>query len=209
LKVRGIELRRRDTPLFVKKVQAAALECITDAKTIEEIQTEIPAVLRTVDYYIHELREGRANPLELVIRRHISQEPNAYVNESLNAVVAKAIEEAGIHLSPGEMIEYIILDHTGKKSARGGSAFGGKPEKAKPLALYALEDGYDIEKYTEITLKAIETLLQPFGYDVEKLKEVYGVQKSTRRVKLLAADHQPIFTTTLSPIPHPLVSSLL
>jgi DNA polymerase-2 len=203
LKVRGIELRRRDTPLFVKKVQAAALECITDAKRIEEIQTAIPAVLRTVDYYIHELREGRANPLELVIRRHISQEPNAYVNESLNAVVAKAIEEAGIHLSPGEMIEYIILDHTGRKSA-----FGEKPEKAKPLALYDLADGYDAEKYTEITLKAIETLLQPFGYDVEKLKEVYGVQKPKRRVKLLAADHQPTFTTTLLPIPHPLVSSL-
>jgi DNA polymerase-2 len=198
LKVRGIELRRRDTPLFVKKVQAAALECITDAKCIEEIQTAIPAVLRTVDYYIHELREGRANPLELVIRRHISQEPNAYVNESLNAVVAKAIEEAGIHLSPGEMIEYIILDHTGRE----------KPEKAKPLALYDLADGYDAEKYTEITLKAIETLLQPFGYDVEKLKEVYGVQKPKRRVKLLAADHQPTFTTTLLPIPHPLVSSL-
>ncbi|MEK6571238.1 MAG: DNA polymerase domain-containing protein, partial [Bacteroidota bacterium] len=102
LKVRGIEVRRRDTPLFVKKVQAAALECITDAKSIEEIQTAIPAVLRTVDYYIHELREGKVNPLELVIRRQISQEPNAYVNESLNAVVAKAIEEAGIHLSPGE-----------------------------------------------------------------------------------------------------------
>ena len=198
LKVRGIELRRRDTPLFVKKVQAAALECITDAKAIEEIQTQIPAVLRTVDYYIHELREGRVNPLELVIRRQISQEPNAYVNESLNAVVAKAIEEAGIHLSPGEMIEYIILDHTGKKKA----------EKAKPLALYALEDGYDVEKYTEITLKAIETLLQPFGYDLERLKEVYGVEKSKRRLKLLVENRRPLFTATPSPNHHPLVSSL-
>ena len=198
LKVRGIELRRRDIPFFVKKVQAAALECITDAKNIEEIRAAIPSVLQTVDYYIHELREGRVNPLELVIRRQISQEPNAYVNESLNAVVAKAIEEAGIHLSPGEMIEYIILDHTGKK----------KPEKAKPLALYALEDGYDTEKYTEITLKAIETLLQPFGYDVEKLREVYGIEKTRRRIKLLLENRKPVFTATPSPIPHPLVSSL-
>ena len=173
--MRGIEVRRRDTPLFVKTVQAAVLECITDAKNIEEIRASIPAILRTVDYYIHELREGKVNPLELVIRRQISQEPNAYVNESLNAVVAKAIEEASIHLSPGEMIEYIILDHTGKK----------KPEKAKPLALYALEDGYDVVKYTEITLKAIETLLQPFDYDVERLKEVYGMERKKRKGKLL------------------------
>ncbi|MDD1769380.1 MAG: hypothetical protein LUQ55_05300, partial [Methanomassiliicoccales archaeon] len=95
-------------------------------------------------------------------------------------------------------IEYIILDHTGRK----------KPEKAKPLALYALEDGYDVEKYTEIILKAIETLLQPFGYDVERLKEVYGVERPKRRLKLLAENRRPVFTTTPLPIPHPLVSSL-
>jgi len=190
LKVRGIEMRRRDTPLFVKKVQAAALECFTDAQNIEEIRAAIPAVLRTVDYYIHDLQEGRVNPLELVIRRQISQEPNAYVNESLNAVVAKAIEEAGIHLSPGEMIEYIILDHTGKKSARGGSAFGGKPEKAKPLALYDLADGYDVEKYTELTLKAIETLLQPFGYDVQALREILGIETAKKNLTRHLAAHQ-------------------
>jgi len=96
------------------------------------------------------------------------------------------------------MIEYIILDHTGKKKA----------EKAKPLALYALEDGYDVEKYTEITLKAIETLLQPFGYDLERLKEVYGVEKSKRRLKLLVENRRPLFTATPSPNHHPLVSSL-
>jgi DNA polymerase elongation subunit (family B) len=65
------------------------------------------------------------------------------------------------------MIEYIILDATGKK----------KPEKAKPLALYSFDDGYDIEKYTELALKAVETLLLPFGYTVEKLEEAFKIAR--------------------------------
>jgi DNA polymerase elongation subunit (family B) len=60
-------------------------------------------------------------------------------------------------------VEYIIIDATGKRN----------PEKAKAVALYSLDDGYDIEKYTEMTLKALETLVFPFGYDVEKLTEMW------------------------------------
>jgi len=41
------------------------------------------------------------------------------------------------------------------------------------VALYALDDGYDIGKYTEMALKAAETLLFPFGYDAVKLKELW------------------------------------
>lgn len=111
------------------------------------------------------MRSGRANPMDLVLRRRITNEPMEYMNNSISAVVTRMIEEMGVHLSAGESIEFILLDHTGKK----------KPEKAKPVALYAFEDGYDIEKYTEMTLKAIETLLLPFGYSVGMLEKHYGL----------------------------------
>ena len=66
-------------------------------------------------------------------------------------------------MAPGETIEYIIVDASGKRH----------PEKAKAVALYALDDGYDIGKYTEMALKAAETLLFPFGYDAAKLKGLW------------------------------------
>jgi hypothetical protein len=34
--------------------------------------------------------------------------------------------------------------------------------------LYRSEDGYDVEKYTELTLKSIEVLLEPLGYTFRK-----------------------------------------
>jgi hypothetical protein len=76
------------------------------------------------------------------------------------------------------MIEYIVLDATGKR----------RPEKAKPLALYSFDDGYDIEKYTEMALKAVETLLLPWGWDVQKLGEtLVGRKRMKRRNDTLSA----------------------
>jgi DNA polymerase elongation subunit (family B) len=74
------------------------------------------------------------------------------------------------------MIEYIIIDHTGKR----------KPEKAKPLALYAFEDGYDIDKYTELAIDAAATLLEPLGYNAEELRRELALDgdKKPRRRRL-------------------------
>jgi len=165
MKVRGIEVRRRDTPKFIKRMQSSLLEQMSTARTIEEMKAMIPELLVTAREYIAILQSGKANPMELVLRRNIMREASEYTNNNVSAVVAKLVEGMGVHLAAGEMIEYILLDQSGKK----------KPEKAKPLALYAFEDGYDIEQYTEFALKAIETLLQPFGYSAEALKEKFGI----------------------------------
>jgi len=163
IKIRGIEIRRRDTPVFIKRLQGELLKILGEGKTVEDLRGLLPAVLAKAREAIDLLRSGRADPLELVVRRHLSQEADEYTNRSANAIVAKALDEAGVHLAPGETVEYIIIDATGKRN----------PEKAKAVALYSLDDGYDIEKYTEMALKAVETLLYPFGYDVEQLMAMW------------------------------------
>ncbi len=159
IKIRGIEIRRRDTPVFIKRIQGEMLQVFGAAKTIAELHDLVPAALGKAGEALALLRSGNADPLELVVHRHISRGADEYTTNTAEAVVAKALDEAGITLAPGEMVEYIILDATGKR----------KPEKAKPLALYSFDDGYDIEKYTEMALKAIETLLLPFGWDAERI----------------------------------------
>jgi DNA polymerase elongation subunit (family B) len=181
IKVRGIEVRRRDTPVFIKRMQGEMLEIFKNAKNVAEVEALVPEALAKAKEHIDLLRSGQANPLELVIRRHISQEADEYKNRSANAEVAKALEEAGIKLQPGEMVEYVILDATGKK----------KPEKAKPLALYSFDEGYDIEKYTEMALKAVETLLLPFGWNVERLGIAIGgsTPKKSRKKDAMPEQH--------------------
>ncbi len=173
LKMRGIEARRKDTSKLVKSMQTDMLEKMKEAKNIEEIRTLIPDILEIARNNLSIIRSGHANPMDLVLRRNISKEASEYSNNNLSAVVTKLIEQAGIHLMAGESIQYIIIDQSGKKN----------PDKAKPLSLYSLEDGYDIDKYSEFALKAVETLLEPFGYTEEVLMRDLGLLKEKPRKK--------------------------
>ena len=164
IKIRGVEIRRRDTPVFVKRLQGEMLQIMGRAATVADLRDMLPVLLEKAGEFFAILRAGRADPLELVIRRHLSREPEEYVNNSANAAAARTLNEAGVRLSPGETVEYIIVDGSGKRA----------PEKAKPVALYALDDGYDIEVYTEMALKAVETLLAPFGYSIDTLRGLYA-----------------------------------
>jgi DNA polymerase elongation subunit (family B) len=164
------------------------LKVMGEAKTIPALETLLPDVLAKAKEFVDLLRSGRADPLQLVVRRHLSQEAGEYTHRSANAIVAKTLEEAGVHLAPGKSVEYIIIDASGKRN----------PEKAKAVALYSLDDGYDIEKYTEMALKAVETLLLPFGYDAEKLRELWcplPVRTKHQRPIAAASDQQELFSS--------------
>lgn len=164
IKIRGIEVRRHDTPVFIKRMQGEMLRIFGAAKNVAAIAGLVPEALAKAGEFVTTLRAGNADPLELVVRRHLSREAEEYTTNTANAAAAKALDEAGVHLAPGEMVEYVIVDMSGKK----------KPAKAIPVALYAAEEGYDIEAYTELALKAVETLLLPFGYDIPALRETLG-----------------------------------
>jgi len=165
IKMRGIEARRKDVPFFIQYVQKELLRMLSEAETIADIRNAIPALLQESLFYLRELRSGRVNPHELIVRRRIQKEADQYVHNSLNAMVVKELAQYGVHLQPGEQIEYVIIDQSGKRD----------PRKARSLITYRPEDGYDIEKYTELFLKGIETLLSPFGYDLRMLREHFGV----------------------------------
>ena len=171
IKIRGIEIRRRDTPVFIKRLQGEMLQVFGAAMDVGGVRALVPEALEKAAAHVALLRSGKVDPMELVLHRHVSREADEYANRNVSAVVAQALGEAGIHLAAGEMIDYIIVDASGKRN----------PAKAKPVALYSLDDGYDIDKYTELALDAVETLLLPFGYDQTRLREVFGfpVRKRT------------------------------
>jgi DNA polymerase-2 len=160
IKARGLSFRRSDLPPLIQEAQMRMIEILAEAEDVEDYRSKIPRILDRLVEYSLILKEGRAKREDLVVRKRISQEPNAYKVDSLTALAAQQLEDAGIAIHPGEKVRYLIKDAENRD----------KEERVKSFPLVGPDDTYDVKKYQEMLLKATEELLIHFGYDAKRLK---------------------------------------
>lgn len=161
MKLRGIEIRRSDAPLIVKRAQAEILQCFSEAKTIAELRKAVPRALEIVRTYRQHLREGRATLEELVIRKSLSQDPRAYRHETMTAIAAKELLGHGIPLQAGETIHYVITDAAARLPQ----------DRVKAAAVTDGTWAYDAAAYETLVRKAALVLLSPLGVGSDELAE--------------------------------------
>jgi DNA polymerase II len=153
IKMRGIELRRRDTTRWVKGIQQQAIDILAAAHNKLELAEQLNQVVELVRENLTRLRERQVSYRDLVLTYNLSHDPKEYQHNTLNAIVAADLMRRGVHLAPGEPIQYIVT-----------SAKAPNPsDRAKPLEFFDPSTGYDVEKYTELLVRAMRTILQPFG----------------------------------------------
>ena len=150
LKIRGIEARRHDTPRFIKDTQLGMLERLAEGDGIDGFRQAVPAAIDYAAERLQALRTGQAPLRELVVSHRLSREPAEYVARTAAARVARQLTEAGIVLSPGEMLRFLLVPG---------------PEKARAWELLHEPVPYDRQAYTELFLRAVESLLMPVGVD--------------------------------------------
>ena len=152
-KIRGIELRRGDTPPIVAAMQRQMLNLLFQGKTLDEVRERFPVVQALLDEQLVRLRQHEVRPEELVIRTVISQDPHAYQKGVPQAVAAHQLLQAGVVLHPGEAIEYIITNAASRVPG----------DRAVAYARLPGDWAYDAERYERMLRRASETLLAPFG----------------------------------------------
>jgi len=162
IKVRGIEVRRSDAPPFIKEAQALMIDILRKAKDLKAYESSIPELISILTDYRQRLNEGQVALRELVISRRLSKDPKAYEKASLSAVVAQELLSRGVQLGPGESIQYIITNAKDQDPA----------SRARAYASITPSHSYDREKYTELLLKAGESILCLFGYDMKRLEQL-------------------------------------
>ncbi len=163
MKIRGIEIRRSDAPLLVKRAQADILKCFGEAKTIADLREAVPRALEIVRAYRLYLRGGRASLEELAIRKSLSQDPRAYRHQTMTAIAAKELMGHGAQLQAGETIHYVITD-----------AEASLPQD-RVKAAAAATDGtwaYDAAAYETLLHKAALVLLSPLGVESDELESL-------------------------------------
>ncbi|MDD1678375.1 MAG: type B DNA-directed DNA polymerase [Methanomicrobiales archaeon] len=106
VKIRGIMARRGDTPVYIARMQEEILEVMQEACTLEELRAREDRVREISVRYQNELLH--VDPADLAIRRRISR--STYERHCLEASAVEAYRKAGVDLSPGMEIGYVVRD---------------------------------------------------------------------------------------------------
>lgn len=149
LKVRGIALRRRDTPALLKALQRELLERLARVEPGGDLKALAPELLEIVSDYRLRVREGNVTAAELAISFNLSREPGEYVHDTVSSLAAKQLAATGVALHAGETVRYVITAASDEV----------KEWRSKPLAL--MENGleYDVKKYLELLERAAREVL--------------------------------------------------
>lgn len=166
VKVRGIEIRRHDTPNIVKKAQKEFIDVFKGAKSIKQFNARLDKAKKLFCKYISRINTGRVSKKELSICQNISRRPSQYKVNSYQAVAAKQLEKTGVPVTPGKKVRYIITN---------AEATPDFPHKKVLLTeLYGeKKHQYDQKKYVELLKRAFENL---FPFEVEGMEELSKIE---------------------------------
>jgi DNA polymerase-2 len=149
-KIRGIALRRHDTPLFVADTQMRILQILSREQDPEKLPEYLPEVLGLLQERLAALREGKVALEELVVTQKLSREPEKFSVLSPSAIVARQLQSYGKKVTRGQRIRFLY-------TARAPGVWAWDlPTLPEPKAV-------DRVKYRELLIRAAHEVLQPLG----------------------------------------------
>ncbi|MBU7032591.1 MAG: hypothetical protein HXS53_08670, partial [Theionarchaea archaeon] len=171
LKARGIELRRRDQPRIIKRMQEAMLCEMAQADTAQNVTKRIPSVLDVVRQSVDAVMQGTVEMEDLTITIGITRSLEDYRVNNLSVAALNLLKREGVDMYPGQKVRYIIRNWKARKLTERVSI----PEMTQDAV-------YDREKYAELIIRAACTMLSPFGFSEHIMQECISnrAQKTLR-----------------------------
>ena len=159
LKVRGIDLRRHDTPDIVRQCQSKMLEILMKARDSNEFRLLIPSALRVLEKFVGLLRDGNVPLEDLVIVRNLSKNPDEYTHQVPQAIAARHLVAQGGSVHAGQQVSYILT----------------RDQTRTALPPEIVDEGtvYDSERYVDLLCSSAANLLLPLGYDTKYLRSMF------------------------------------
>jgi DNA polymerase-2 len=156
-KIRGVALRRSDTPLFISQTQAKVLTILAKESDPAKLTGLLPEILAMVREQLQALRHGRVPLDELVVRQKLSRELEEYSVLSTARLVARQLGAYGKTLRRGQRSRFIYI------SPGPGIYAWDLPKPPDPKII-------DRKKYRELLIRAVQDVLQPLGVTEPILK---------------------------------------
>ncbi len=147
LKVRGIALRRHDTPPFVARLQREVLELLAQSSGLDGC---LPTIVALVRRRLSALRNGCVTLEALLVSQRLSRTLAEYTTPSPAARAAQQLQAAGKLRHPGQRIRFLYT-----RGEPGVYAWD-LPAAPDPATI-------DVQRYADLALRAVHMILQPWG----------------------------------------------
>ena len=166
-KIRGIELRKHDSTELVRDMQSDLLSHFAKASDSQQFIELLPSALSIVDGYVEALRSRTVPLAKLLMTKRVSQGLDAYrqFNDSVAALMQ--LDGEGFEVSPGEAVRYLICD----------CRSGDPRRRVKVEPFLSGDEDYDVGAYVDLLLRGVESMLLPFGYDMDRLSQLFDAEK--------------------------------
>jgi DNA polymerase elongation subunit (family B) len=148
LKVRGLELRRHDTPPLVARMQQEVLEILAEARDFPGYLAKIEEAREILRRCEESVADGSVAIEDLIVSKRLTREPREYRKANQTTIAAQQLFGSGVRLRPGQTVEYIITD-SGNRVPN---------DRVRAYALWDGWFGYDRRKYTELLHDAFDPL---------------------------------------------------
>jgi DNA polymerase elongation subunit (family B) len=154
---RGIELRRRDCPVFLKEFQKRLMEILFDADNKEEVvEVQIDKAKAFVSEVYHQIMSGSVDSEKLAVSKRVHKEVGEYRSMFPHVVAARHLSKRGKMLEEYASVDFVFLNAEHSNPLR----------RVLPVAMMSEgSDYYDEEKYGKMLLDVASTILKTFQID--------------------------------------------
>ncbi len=169
LKVRGIEVRRRDTPKFIFDTQTDIIKALCTANNTQELYQKIPQALNVAKTYREKLLNDEVPIWDLIVSKHLSKKPERYRQDVSQVIAARQLIKEGAEVHAGGKVRFVFTSAENKRHDRRVKAQQHIDEGINP----------DTRRYLKMLYDSTANLLSFAGYTSEKVYEAMNQQKQT------------------------------
>ncbi len=171
IKVRGLEVRRRDTPKFVYDAQMEMIKALAPAGDAGAFVERIPDALNVVREYRERLLDGEVPVWNLVVTKRLSKDLGDYRQRVSQVIAGEQLVKEGFEVSAGKSVRFLFTSAENKRYSR--------RVRAKELM-----EGTnpDVIKYLLLLYSAASNILSPFGYSPKNICDYVRGYQNTRLV---------------------------
>ena len=164
LKVRGLEIRRHDTPPFIFKTQIELLHCLAKVEEGQPLEHAVPAALRLLNKRAQQLRHGDVALDDLIVAQRLSRDVAQYRQPSPAAKAAKQLQALKKPMHAGQVVHFLFVKRTpGVLAWRAGAPFDYQQ--------------INIAEYLKLLSRAASNILSPVGVKENTLANLLGIDE--------------------------------